>query len=223
LPYLFANRVDRMPKPTEPGGESPLEDRELTEPVTQMLVRWKGGDPEALGQLMAVVYDELRRAARRQLRRERPDHTFQSAALVNEMYMRMLVQKPFHTENRLHFFMVASRLMRQILVDHARSHGAQKRGADQNCRLDTSIVLPHQPVNDVVAVDDALNSLARFDERQVRIVEMRFFGGLGMDEVAEVLGISLATAKRDWTVAKAWLARELGKGSHDNTGPVAQN
>jgi RNA polymerase sigma factor (TIGR02999 family) len=213
-----------MPKP--PGEAAARDQPSLTTgkaapPLTEMLGRWKAGDQHALAELMPVVYDELRRAARRRLRRERPDHTFQSAALVNEMYMRMLVQKPFGTENRLHFFMVASRLMRQILVDHARSHRASKRGAEHNCRLDTSIVLPAKQSVDVVAVNDALNSLARFDEQQARIVEMRFFGGLAMEEVAEVLEISLSTAKRDWSVAKAWLTRELNRGSHDISRPVA--
>jgi len=213
-----------MPKPPKAdaaSGDQPSSaNGEAAPPLTEMLVRWKAGDQLALAELMPVVYDELRRAARRRLRRERPDHTFQSAALVNEMYMRMLLQKPFGTENRLHFFMVASRLMRQILVDHARSHGAAKRGAEHNCRLDTSIVLPETQSMDVVAVHDALTSLARFDERQVRIVEMRFFGGLAMEEVAEVVEISLSTAKREWNVAKAWLARELTRGSLDNSKPV---
>jgi RNA polymerase sigma-70 factor (ECF subfamily) len=213
-----------MPKSHGPAAakdQSPEPAGNAAPSLTELLVRWKAGDQFALTELMPVVYDELRRAARRQLRRERPGHTFQSAALVNEMYMRMLVQKPFGTENRLHFFMVASRLMRQILVDHARSHAASKRGAEQNCRLDTSIVLPEKQSVDVIAVNDALNSLARLDEQQAQIVEMRFFGGLAMEEVADVLGISLSTAKRDWSVAKAWLARELTRGSHDISQPVA--
>jgi RNA polymerase sigma-70 factor, ECF subfamily len=212
-----------MPKPPVPAATDrpPAPTEKVAPPLTEMLVRWKAGDQCALDELMPVVYGELRRAARRRLRRERPDHTFQSAALVNEMYMRMIVQKPFGTENRLHFFMVASRLMRQILVDHARSHGAAKRGAEHNCRLDTSIVLPEKQNLDVMAVNDALTSLARFDEQQAHIVELRFFGGLAMEEVAEALGISLSTAKRDWNVAKAWLARELNRGSHDHHQPVA--
>lgn len=118
--------------------------------------------------------------------------------------------------------MVASRLMRQILVDHARSHNASKRGAKQTVCLDTSFILPEKKSVDVVAVDDALNELARFDEQQVRIVELRFFGGLGNEEVAHALGISLSTVKRDWNVAKAWLARELSKGSRDKLRAVAK-
>jgi RNA polymerase sigma factor (TIGR02999 family) len=191
-----------------------------SQPVTEMLVRWKSGDQQALEELIPLVYQELRRVARRQLRRERPDHSFQSAALVNEVYLRLIVQQPFHTENRTHFLMVASRLMRQILVDHARSHGASKRGAGQTVCLDTSFVLPQKKSVDVIAVDDALNALAKLDEQQVRIVELRFFGGLGNEEVSEALGISISTVKRDWNVAKAWLARELGRGSRGDTGPV---
>lgn len=199
--------------------EMPDGDR-ASQPVTEMLVRWKSGDQQALEELIPLVYQELRRVARRQLRRERPDHSFQSAALVNEVYLRLIVQQPFHTENRTHFLMVASRLMRQILVDHARSHGASKRGAGQTVCLDTSFVLPQKKSVDVIAVDDALNALAKLDEQQVRIVELRFFGGLGNEEVSEALGISISTVKRDWNVAKAWLARELGRGSRGDTGPM---
>ena len=195
---------------------------EQSHPVTGILGRWKAGDQKALDELIPLVYDELRRVARRQLRRERPDHSFQSAALVHEVYLRLIVQQPFDSQSRLHFLMVASRLMRQVLVDHARSHGASKRGADRTVCLDTSLVLPQTKSLDVVAVDDALTALAGFDEQQVRIVELRFFGGLGNEEVADALGISLSTVKRDWTVAKAWLARELSRGPRENTRPVAQ-
>jgi RNA polymerase sigma factor (TIGR02999 family) len=194
-----------------------------TQPVTQMLVRWKAGDEQALEDLIPVVYNELRRAARFHLRRERPDHSFQSAALVNEAYLRLIDQKPFETSNRNHFVMVASRLMRQVLVDHARSHNAAKRGANQRVCLDTSLVMAQKQNADVVAVDDALNALAKFDEQQARIIEFRFFGGLSNEEVAEALGISLSTVKRDWSVAKAWLARELSRQKSDDTGAVAKN
>lgn len=192
-------------------------------PVTAMLVRWRAGDREALNELVPVLYQELRQVARRHLRRERPDHSFQSAVLVNEAYMRLLSQEPFDTDNRTHFLMVASRLMRQILVDHARSHRALKRGAAQTICLDASLVLPMKQDVDVVAVDDALSALAKFDEQQVRIVEMRFFGGLANEEVAAALGISLSTVKRDWTVAKAWLARELDRRGRDTSGEVEKN
>ncbi len=187
------------------------------QPVTEMLTRWKAGDEHALGQLIPVLYDELRRVARRQLRRERVDHSFQSAALVHEVYLRLGIQRPFEVESRQHFLMVASRLMRQVLVDHARSHGAQKRGADRTVYLDTSLVLPQTQSLDVVAIDDALGELAKLDERQVQIVELRFFGGLSVEEVAETLQISLSTVKRDWNVARAWLARELDNGSRSKS------
>ncbi len=196
---------------------------EPSQPVTEMLIRWKAGDGRALDELIPVVYNELRRVARFQLRRERPDHSFQSAALVNEAYLRLIVQKPFETDNRVHFLMVAARLMRQILVDHARGFRAAKRGASQTVCLDTSLVLPQKQDVDVVAVDDALNALAKFDEQQARIIEFRFFAGLSNEEVSEALGISLSTVKRDWNVARAWLARELSRGRRDNAGAVAES
>lgn len=187
-----------------PDTDNPLE------PVTEMLGRWHAGDEQALGQLIPLLYEELRRVARRQLRRERADHSFQSAALVHEVFLRLGVQKPFEAESRRHFLMVASRLMRQVLVDHARGYRAKKRGADRTVYLDTSFVLPQMESLDVVAIDDALTELAKLDGRQVQIVELRFFGGLSAEEVAEALGISLSTVRRDWNVARAWLARELG-------------
>jgi RNA polymerase sigma factor (TIGR02999 family) len=177
--------------------------------VTGMLARWKAGDGDALGELIPVLYDQLRQVARRHLRRERADHSFQSSALVHEVYLRLGEQTPFEADSRRHFIMVASRLMRQILVDHARSHGALKRGADRTVYLDTSMVLPQAQSVDVLVLDDALNVLAKLDEQQERIVELRFFGGLMNEEIAEALGISLSTVKRDWNVARAWLAREL--------------
>jgi RNA polymerase sigma factor (TIGR02999 family) len=192
-------------------------------PVTELLVRWKAGDQGALEALVPLVYKELRDIARRHLQRERPGHTLQSAALVHEAYLRLIDQRPFDTENRAHFLAVASRLMRQILVDYARSHGAAKRGADRRVELDASLVLPQVRSTDVVALDDALNGLARLDEQQGRIVELRFFGGLATEEIAQVLGISPSTVKRDWNVAKAWLTRQMKKGSHGDTGPVAKN
>jgi RNA polymerase sigma factor (TIGR02999 family) len=195
----------------------------LSHPVSELLVRWKAGDPEALEALVPLVYKELRDIARRHLRRERPGHTLQSAALVHEAYLRLLDQRPFDTENRAHFLAVASRLMRQILVDYARSHGAAKRGADRKVDLDTSLVLPQMQSTDVVALDDALNDLTRLDEQHGHIVELRFFGGLATEEIAEVLSISPSTVKRDWNVAKAWLARQMRKGKHGDAGAVAKN
>ncbi len=174
-----------------------------------MLARWRDGDPQALQHLIPWLYDDLRRVARRQLRRERHNHSYQSAALVHEAYLRLGLQEPFDAASRQHFLLVASRLMRQILVDHARRYGAQKRGVEQNVCLDPSILFAQAPSLEVTQIDDALTELANFDERQVQIVELRFFGGLSNEEVAEALGISVATVKRDWNVARAWLAREL--------------
>ena len=192
-------------------------------PVSELLVRWKAGDQEALEALIPLVYKELRDIARHHLQQERPGHTLQSAALVHEAYLRLIDQRPFDTENRAHFLAVASRLMRQILVDYARSHGAAKRGADRIVELDASLILPQVRNTDVVALDDALNGLTRLDEQQGRIVELRFFGGLATEEIAEVLGISPSTVKRDWNVAKAWLTRQMKKGTGGNTRPVAQD
>jgi len=192
-------------------------------PVSELLIRWKAGDREALEALVPLVYKELRDIARHHLQRERPGHTLQSAALVHEAYLRLIDQRPFDTENRAHFLAVASRLMRQILVDYARTHGAAKRGADRIVELDASLILPQVRSTDVVALDDALSGLSKLDEQQGRIVELRFFGGLATEEIAEVLGISRSTVKRDWNVAKAWLTRQMKKGTRGNTRPVAQD
>lgn len=192
-------------------------------PVSELLVRWKAGDQAALEALVPLVYKELRDIARHHLQKERPGHTLQSAALVNEAYLRLLDQRPFDSENRAHFLAVASRLMRQILVDHARTYGAVKRGADRRVELDASLILPQEKATDVVALDDALQGLAKLDEQQCRIVELKFFGGLATEEIAEVLGISASTVKRDWNVAKAWLTRAMKKGNRGNRGAVAQD
>lgn len=199
-------------------------DQQHSHPVSELLVRWRAGDQGALEELVPIVYKELRDIARYHLLRERPGHTLQSAALVHEAYLRLLDQRPFDTENRAHFLSVASRLMRQILVDYARSHGAAKRGADRRVELDASLVLPQVRSTDLVALDDALNDLTKLDEQQGRIVELRFFGGLATEEIAEVLGISASTVKRDWNVAKAWLTRQImRKEPHGDTGAMAKN
>ena len=192
------------------------------QPVTELLVRWKAGDQAALDELIPLVYKELREIAGRQLQRERPGHTLQSAALVHEAYLRLLDQRPFDTENRAHFLAVAARLMRQILVDHARGRGAAKRGADRRVELDTSLVLPQVRTTDLVALDDALTGLAKLDEQQGRIVELRFFGGLATEEIAEVLGVSASTVQRDWNVAKVWLMREMKRGDR-GSGKLAKS
>ncbi len=194
-----------------------------SELVTELLARWRAGDRDALEALVPLVYKELRDIARHHLRRERPDHTLQSAALVHEAYLRLLDQRPFDTENRAHFLAVASRLMRQVLVDHARSYGAAKRGADRRVELDVSLVVPQTKTSNVLALDDALTGLSKLDEQQGRIVEMRFFGGLATEEIALVLGISASTVKRDWNVAKAWLTREMKRGTRGDTGAVGKN
>jgi RNA polymerase sigma factor (TIGR02999 family) len=194
-----------------------------SQPVTQLLVRWKAGDLGALEELIPLVYEELRDIARRHMRRERPGHTLQSAALVHEAYLRLLDQPPFDTESRAHFLAVASRLMRQILVDHARSYSAAKRGADRRVELDVSLIVPQIRNTDVIALDDALTGLSKIDEQQGRIVELRFFGGLATEEIAKVLGVSASTIKREWNVAKAWLTREMKRASRGDTGTVDKN
>jgi RNA polymerase sigma factor (TIGR02999 family) len=194
-----------------------------SQPVTELLARWKAGDQGALEELVPLVYKQLRDIARRHLQQERPGHTLQSSALVHEAYLRLLDQRPFATENRAHFLGVASRLMRQILVDYARSRAAAKRGANCRVELDVSLVLPQVRSADLVALDDALSGLTKLDEQQGRIVELRFFGGLATEEIADVLGISPSTVKRDWNVAKAWLTRQMIKGTRGKTGAVEKN
>ena len=182
------------------------------EQISRLLEDWGQGNQEARDALIPLVYDELRRLARRYLRRERPDHTFQSAALVHEAYLRMAQQDAAPLNNRAHFFAVAAQLMRHILVDHARNRQAAKRGGGEaKLTLDTGIALPSKPEIDLVALDDALTRLAELDPRQSRIIEMRFFGGLSIEETAAVLDVSLATVKREWSSARAWMRRELSK------------
>jgi RNA polymerase sigma factor (TIGR02999 family) len=182
---------------------------ELYEPVGKLLVRWQAGDKEALASLVPLVYKELRQIARFHLKRERSDHTLQSAALVNEAFLRLIGQSPFKAGDRGHFLAIASRLMRQVLVDYARSHGAAKRGAAHRVELDVSLVLDSVRCADVLALDEALERLAKFDDQQCRLIELRFFGGLELQEIAAELSISESKVKREWNVAKAWLAREL--------------
>lgn len=181
-----------------------------SERVNKLLLNWGQGDQAAREALIPLVYDELRRLARRYLRRERPDHTLQSAALVNEAYLRLIRQDQPQWQNRAHFFGVAAQLMRHILVDHARNRAAAKRGAGApRLTLDPEIALPQQRDVDLVALDDALNQLAAMDQQQSRVVELRFFGGLSIEETSVVLGVSPATVKREWATARAWLQREM--------------
>jgi RNA polymerase sigma factor (TIGR02999 family) len=178
--------------------------------VTQILQEIRDGDGDAPARLMPLVYDELRRLADHYLRQERPDHTLQPTALVHEAYLKLVDQTSVDWQNRAHFFGVSAQVMRQILVDHARRHRASKRGGlQQKLTLEEAIDYS-QPLDvDLVALDDALTALAQFDARQSKIVELRFFGGLTIEETAVALGISPATVKVDWGMAKAWLRREI--------------
>jgi RNA polymerase sigma factor (TIGR02999 family) len=198
-------------------------DQVPSQPVTELLVKWREGDPKALEALMPLVYKELRAIAHRSLRRERSDHTLQSAALVHEAYLRLADQEPLDAQNRAHFAAMAARLMREILVDYARARGAAKRGANCRVELDEALATPKKQAVDVLALDDVLNDLEVMDEQQSRIVELRFFGGLTIEETASVLQISPATVKRDWSVAKAWLSRAMKKGRSGNTAAVEKD
>jgi RNA polymerase sigma factor (TIGR02999 family) len=180
--------------------------------VSQLLQHWRDGDRAALDALLPLVYKELRRLARFQLRQERPNHTLQSAALVNEAYLRLVGLDSPKWESRTHFFAIAARLMRQILVDYARRHRAAKRGADFRTVSVTDAAATAQTADlDVLALDEALHSLANIDPRQSRVVELRFFAGLSLDEIAKALDVGPATVQRDWTAARAWLYREMSR------------
>jgi RNA polymerase sigma factor (TIGR02999 family) len=180
------------------------------EAVTQLLIRWSQGDRAALDQLTPLVYDELRRVARNYMRREPTDHTLQTTALVNEAYIRLIDQDRVHWQNRAHFFGIAAQLMRRILVDHARKRHNLKRGGDvRRIPLEEAFVVADEQAADLVALDDALQRLQWLDERKGRVVELRFFGGLNIEEAAEVLSVSPATIQREWAMAKAWLYREI--------------
>jgi RNA polymerase sigma factor (TIGR02999 family) len=178
--------------------------------TTQLLARIEGGDRSAVDQLMPALYDEFRAMAARYLSREGPDHTLQPTALVNEAYLRLVDQTRVSWKGRSHFLAVGAQAMRRILVDHARARGRVKRGGDrQRMELNEGVALSPTREVDVLAVDEALQKLARLDERQASIVELRFFAGLDVAEVAEVLGVSKRTVEGDWTHVRAWLRREL--------------
>jgi len=178
--------------------------------VTGLLVRWRSGDREALDALTPLVYDELRRLAKSYLRRERPDHTLDGTALVHEAYMRLVDQRSVEWRNRNHFFALAAELIRRILVDHARARIAAKRGgASVKLSLDEALAPADEKDLNILALDDALLALAKADPQQSRIVELRYFAGLTIEETADVMEISPATVKRDWTTAKAFLKREM--------------
>jgi RNA polymerase sigma factor (TIGR02999 family) len=186
--------------------------------INKLLADWGRGDEVARDELIPVVYDELRRLARRRLRSERPDHTLQSAALVNEAYLRLARQNTPQWQNRAHFFGVAAQLMRHILVDHARNRLAAKRGAGApRLTLEPELAPARESGVDLVALDDALGKLAALDAQQARLIELRFFGGLSINETSVVLGISPATVKREWVTARAWLRRELKRETKKET------
>ena len=180
--------------------------------VTQLLLDWSGGNKEAIDKLMPLVYEELRRLAHHFMGRERPGHTLQTTAIVNEAYLQLIDQRNVQWHNRAHFFGIASHLMRRILAGYARSRQSAKRGGGAHqVSLDEAMIVSEERMAEMVALDDALTALAKFDERKSQIVEMRFFGGMSIEETAAVLGVSPGTVLRDWTLAKAWLRREIGK------------
>ena len=181
------------------------------EGITQLLIDWSEGDQAALEKLMPLVYDELRRLARNYLRRERAGHTLEPTALVNEAYLKLVDQRNAKWQNRAQFFGISAQLMRRILVDHARQHQAAKRGGSKQQRLSITSVerIAKQPEIDLLALNEALDELTIMDPQQAQIVELKFFGGLSIEETAEVLGISHATVERDWKMARAWLRRQL--------------
>lgn len=189
----------------------------LSQPVSALLAQWKAGDEEALRAIVPLIYDELRRVAHRYLKKERPDHTLQSTALVHEAYLRLVKQEGGKFENRAHFFAICAQLMRQILIECARSRHAAKRDAGQKLTLNDSVALVKKSRSvDLMVLDEALDGLAKLDPQQSRIVELRFFGGLSIEETARVLRISPATVKRDWSTAKAWLHHEMSRtAGHD--------
>jgi RNA polymerase sigma-70 factor, ECF subfamily len=185
-----------------------------TEGITQLLERWGDGDHTALDRLMPLVHEELRRLANNYLRRERPGHTLQPTALVNEAYLRLVDQKSARWQNRAQFYGIAAQLMRRILVDHARQKHAEKRGGAEHQRLSITGAqgaegLGSKPDLDLLALHEALEELATIDAQQSRIVELKFFGGLSIEETAAVLGVGHATVERDWKMARAWLRRQL--------------
>lgn len=186
--------------------------------VTKLLLAWGGGDDAALRELLPLVHEELHRLARRYMYGERAGHTLQTTALVNEAYLRLIDSRRVCWQNRAHFFAISAQLMRRILVDFARSRRYQKRGGEaQKVTFDEALIMSPPRGRDVILLDDALNALAATDARKSRVVELRFFGGLSAEETAEVLKVSPDTVLRDWRLAKAWLAREMGKANASKT------
>jgi RNA polymerase sigma factor (TIGR02999 family) len=197
--------MQRASQPGEPAAED----------ISTLLRAWSDGDQSALERLTPVVYGELHRLARRYMKGERSGHSLQTTALVNEAYMRLVDYERMQWQNRAHFFAVSAQLMRRILVEHARRHNLKRGGGVPHVSLDEASMVDGDPDADLVALDDAMNGLARIDPRKVQVVEMRFFGGLSVEETAEVLKVSPVTVKRDWRAARAWLYRELTGGTDD--------
>jgi len=188
------------------------------EEVTQLLLAWNGGDTAALGKLMPLVYDELRKAAKRYLRREPAGHSLQTTALVNEVYLRLIDAKNVRWQDRAHFFAISARLMRRVLVEFARRRRQFKRGGEaRQISIEEALAFGQEQSADIVALDDALTELARLNPRQSQVVELRFFGGLTEDEIAVALKVSPRTVRNDWRLARAWLYRELNKGKDDDS------
>jgi RNA polymerase sigma factor (TIGR02999 family) len=186
--------------------------------VTQLLIDWSNGSQDAVERLFPLVYEELRRLAHRYMRRERPGNTLQTTAVVHEAYLRLIDQKHVQWQNRAHFFAIAARMMRRILITHAQSLAYAKRGGGAlKVSLDEAAILSPVRARELIALDDALKSLAVIDVRRSQVVELRFFGGLSNEEIAEVLKISPNTVMRDWNVAKAWLYREMSKEQDDES------
>ena len=197
-----------MPRATDPESPTRLD-------VSVLLRAWSDGDSNALDRLTPIVYDELHRLARRYLRGERPDHSLQTTALVNEAYLRLVDHTRMEWQDRAHFFAVSAQVMRRILVDHARRRNAKRGRGLRRVSLDEATMIGGERPTDLAALDDALTLLAERDPRKAQVVEMRFFGGLSVEESAEVLGVSAVTVMRDWRTAKAWLYRELSSASGD--------
>jgi len=191
-----------------------------TDEISSLLRAWSRGDQSALKALTAIVYEDLRRLAHYYMERERPGDTLQTTALVNEAYIRLVDYKRMQWQDRAHFFAVAAQVMRRILVDNARSRNLKRGAGVPHIALDDVAVVTADRTGDMVALDDAMNTLARLDPRKVQIIEMRFFGGLSVEETAEVLKVSAATVRRDWSIAKFWLYRELGGGTGYGLGTV---
>jgi RNA polymerase sigma factor (TIGR02999 family) len=209
-----------MQKAAQPGEQS-------AEDVSTLLHAWSGGDQTALEKLTPIVYNELHRLARRYMKQERPGHSLQATALVNEAYTRLVDYKRMQWQDRAHFFAVSAQLMRRILVEHARRHNLKRGAQVQHVSLDQAALIGGDGNADsdldFAALDDALNALAQIDPRKVQVVEMRFFGGLSVEETAEVLKISSVTVKRDWRAARTWLYRELTGGENDESRTLETN